>query len=107
MAFKRWPPAPRGPVAHIGGYGHEGRGSEVRKPQISWPAPLGDDALHRLAGDIVKTIEPHSETDPAALLVKFNIVCVEHLRAALAVWQPCEDSARFIFGAALGDPVAD
>lgn len=30
-----------------------------------------------------------------------------HLRAALAVWDYCERSARFIFGASLGDPVAD
>jgi hypothetical protein len=30
-----------------------------------------------------------------------------HLEAALAVWQYAEDSARFIFGDATGDPVAD
>ena len=29
------------------------------------------------------------------------------LVAALAVWEYCEASARFIFGSALGDPVAD
>lgn len=32
---------------------------------------------------------------------------VDHLRAALAVWEYCEDSARYIFGARLGDPDAD
>lgn len=31
----------------------------------------------------------------------------EHLEAALAVWRYCEDSARFVFGNALGDPLAD
>jgi hypothetical protein len=31
----------------------------------------------------------------------------EHLRAALAVWTYCEQSAAYIFGAALGDPVVD
>jgi hypothetical protein len=31
----------------------------------------------------------------------------EHLDAALAVWRYCEDSARYIFGDALGDPTAD
>jgi hypothetical protein len=31
----------------------------------------------------------------------------EHLNAALAVWQYCFDSARFIFGDSLGDPTAD
>lgn len=30
-----------------------------------------------------------------------------HLRAALAIWEYCETSAARIFGAALGDPVAD
>jgi hypothetical protein len=30
-----------------------------------------------------------------------------HLRAALALWTYAEDSARFIFGDALGDPTAD
>jgi hypothetical protein len=32
---------------------------------------------------------------------------VEHLRAALAVWRYCEQSARYVFGDAVGDPVAD
>jgi len=30
-----------------------------------------------------------------------------HLRAALALWKYCEDSAGYIFGNALGDPMAD
>jgi hypothetical protein len=32
---------------------------------------------------------------------------VEHLDAALALWRYCFDSARFIFGDSLGNPVAD
>jgi Protein of unknown function (DUF3987) len=35
------------------------------------------------------------------------VVGADHLRAALAVWRYCEESARFLFGASLGDPVAD
>lgn len=31
----------------------------------------------------------------------------EHLKAALAVWDYCEASARYVFGNATGDPVAD
>ena len=31
----------------------------------------------------------------------------EHLDAALEVWRYCEDSAKYIFGDFLGDPVAD
>ena len=30
-----------------------------------------------------------------------------HLRAALSVWEYCEASAQHVFGASLGDPVAD
>jgi len=36
-----------------------------------WPKPLADKAFHGLAGEIVRAIEPHSEADPAALLVQF------------------------------------
>ncbi len=42
-----------------------------------------------------------------ALLDRSSIVRSQHLLAALALWQYCEDSARWIFGDALGDPVAD
>jgi Protein of unknown function (DUF3987) len=30
-----------------------------------------------------------------------------HLRAALALWRYCEESATYIFGDSLGDPMAD
>ncbi len=36
-----------------------------------------------------------------------NVIRVEHIRAALALWEYCERSARCIFGDALGDPLAD
>jgi len=42
-----------------------------------------------------------------ALLDCSAAVCVPHLAAALEVWRYCEDSARFIFGDALGDATAD
>jgi hypothetical protein len=34
-------------------------------------------------------------------------ISLAHLQAALAIWDYCEASARFIFGAALGDDTAD
>ena len=37
-----------------------------------WPE-LKPEALHGLAGDVVKTIEPQSEADPAALLINFLV----------------------------------
>jgi hypothetical protein len=42
-----------------------------------------------------------------ALLDCSVFITKEHLRAALAVWRYCEDSARYIFGDKFGDPVVD
>lgn len=42
-----------------------------------------------------------------AVLDCSSVIRVEHLRAALAVWDYCFASARFIFGDATGDPLAD
>ena len=42
-----------------------------------------------------------------ALLDCEKVIRKHHLEAALALWRYCEDSARFIFGDSLGDPVAD
>jgi hypothetical protein len=42
-----------------------------------------------------------------ALLDLDKLVRVQHLLAALAVWDYCETSVKYIFGQSLGDPVAD
>jgi len=42
-----------------------------------------------------------------ALLDCSRIIAKAHLRAALAVWRYCEDSARYIFGDKFGDIVVD
>lgn len=42
-----------------------------------------------------------------ALLDLSRVIRAEHLFAAIAVWEYSEQSARYIFGSALGDPVAD
>lgn len=39
----------------------------------SWPQPLRPEALHGLAGEIVTTIEPETEADPAAVLVSLLV----------------------------------
>jgi len=35
-----------------------------------WPQPLAEEAFYGLAGDIVRTIKPHTEADPAALMIQ-------------------------------------
>jgi hypothetical protein len=42
-------------------------------PSPSWPQPLAPDAHHGLVGEFVRTIEPHSEADPAALLISYLV----------------------------------
>lgn len=42
-----------------------------------------------------------------ALLDQSTLITPAHLEAALAVWGYCKASARFIFGDATGDAVAD
>lgn len=42
-----------------------------------------------------------------ALLDSSPVITVEHLGAALALWRYCFDSATWIFGSQLGDPLAD
>ncbi|HRH95387.1 MAG TPA: hypothetical protein PLB55_05600 [Prosthecobacter sp.] len=45
--------------------------SNSSPPLLDWPQPLREEALHGVAGQIVKMIEPHTEADPAALLLQF------------------------------------
>ena len=42
-----------------------------------------------------------------ALLDLSDTIRLEHLSAGLALWAYCEDSAKYIFGESLGDPLAD
>jgi len=51
------------------GYGHP---SVSETPQ-DWPKPLAEDAFLGLSGDIIHTIEPQTEADPAALLIQFLV----------------------------------
>jgi hypothetical protein len=44
--------------------------NDVEIHATPWPNPMDDAAFHGLAGDIVRTIEPHTEADITALLVQ-------------------------------------
>ena len=51
-----------------------GRNHQEPPPTMAqWPEPLREDAYHGISGDLVRTIEPHSEADPAALLLQFLV----------------------------------
>jgi len=55
---------------------------ELVLPSSAWPAPLAESVYHGLAGEIVRTISPESEADPAALLmhllVAFGVLAGRH-----------------------------
>jgi hypothetical protein len=40
-------------------------------PAVPWPKPLGEAAFPGFIGDMMRTIEPHTESDIAAILVQF------------------------------------
>jgi hypothetical protein len=50
------------------------RGETEPEPTVpQWPDPLRPEAFHGIAGELVRAIEPHSESDPAALLLQFLV----------------------------------
>jgi hypothetical protein len=51
------------------------RSLPVPAPPADWPAPPDQVAYHGLAGHIVTRIAPHTEADPAAILVQFLVCC--------------------------------
>lgn len=46
--------------------------SSLDRPS-GWPKPLHEAAFHGLAGDVVRRIEPHTEADPASLLLQLLV----------------------------------
>jgi hypothetical protein len=79
--------------------------------QALWHRIYGDlsDARPGLLGAVVARAEAQVIRLALiyALLDQSAHVGVPHLRAALECWRYAEQSARFVFGDALGDPIAD
>lgn len=64
-------------------------GSTLEKSLVDvpqWPEPLAEAALHGLAGDIVCAVEPHTEADPAAILIQF-LLAFANMCGRHAYWQ--------------------
>ena len=47
--------------------------SSLNSQPNDWPLPAANDAYHGLMGDIVRTVEPHTEADPVALLIQLLV----------------------------------
>jgi len=39
----------------------------------SWPSPIAAEALHGIAGEFVRMVEPNTEADPVAILIQFLV----------------------------------
>jgi hypothetical protein len=90
------------------GIGEVGRDEQTR---ALWREVYGDLSADRpgLGGALLARGEAHVMRLALlyALLESSRLIQAPHLMAALAVWQYALDSVRYIFGDALGDPVAD
>src|SRR5439155_12859192 len=49
--------------------------STVSEIGCSWPEPLTNEAYYGIAGEIVASIAPQTEADPAAVLLHFLVAC--------------------------------
>ena len=49
------------------------RAASLPEPAHGWPEPVGEAALCGTAGEFVRVIEPHTEADPAGLLLQFLV----------------------------------
>src|ERR1700722_2972098 len=67
------PEESRMPLINATGLDRESRASAVEGPAASLLSPpiLDDPALYGLAGRIIRSLAPHSEADPVALLLQF------------------------------------
>jgi len=59
-------------IAAVGSNGHNSFNSYPTKKK-KWPQDIEQEAFHGLAGEVVNTILPHTEADPAALLLNFLV----------------------------------
>lgn len=44
---------------------------DSKENKTSWPSPINEAALHGIAGEFIRLVEPHSEADPVYLLTGF------------------------------------
>jgi hypothetical protein len=74
-SISRYPP---GHPTQVTAVSHEPTETPADGPPAArvagWPAPLGPAAYHGILGEIVKTIEPQTEADPAALLTQLLVM---------------------------------
>lgn len=69
----------------------------------SWPAPLGEEAFHGLAGKIVRTIAPHTEADNGALLMQLLIALGDCIGRSPYFMAEADHHGLNLFGVLVGE----
>lgn len=87
----------------------QGKFTSLLKPLLvasadqSWPAPLSPDAFYGPAGEVVRTLDPHTESDPAAILLQLLVAFGNVVgRSAYFVAEADRHSCN-LFAAIVGD----
>src|SRR5690349_5433737 len=88
--FPRWTcPSSRGlAVTDFSAYDEIKRRHGAERGHSAEPQPqptIAPDAFCGLAGDFVRAVEPHTESDPIALLLQYLICCGKLSGAALTI----------------------
>jgi hypothetical protein len=65
---------------------HPESSSAKEKSASSWPSPLAKEAFYGLAGEFVNLVEPHTEADPAAILIQI-LTAIGNVIGATAFFQ--------------------
>lgn len=106
-------------VSHLIRHVHSSLDFAKRAGEVIWgysAKPLWEEAYDELSegeAGLLGSVTSRSEAQTLRLALMYALMdgsrTIEepHLRAALAVWRYCEDSARYAFGEATGDRVAD
>lgn len=89
-----------------------GRVRRTAEAEKRW-AEIYYEIAEKDGGDLAAAVTARAEAQTLRLSVIYalldgaRLIDVEHLEAAYAAWRYCDGSARYVFGEATGDPVAD
>jgi hypothetical protein len=81
----------------------DGGHSSLVSHQAPWPRPLAPEAFHGLAGAFVHAVEPHTEADPAAILLNLLTVMGALAGPALHAVAGDREHPGRLFGLVVGD----
>jgi phage/plasmid primase-like uncharacterized protein len=77
--------------------------SNEEQHDVNWPAPLAEEAFHGLVGEIVRSIEPETESDEAAILLQSLVTFGALVGRGAHVKVEGDEHHAVLFGLIVGD----